>query len=456
MNDYILNINYICNREEELDIYQERIHNIPIWRCVYRKYRDRYIEDKCGVPPMKNHSVLSIMKMIHSTLRGFRDFIKYTLLAQSIDNIVYGFPRLESVDGIYIDKFCDFLIKNTDISQSYLYMERGRSGRHFTERPLRNIFWLEFIDNIALLGSRILGPIIYRTHKSTFDRLFFKASKLCRFDKKDKKFVINRFANDIIRYRLSKILLKRIKAKRIFATTLHANAYLIATAKVLNIPCYEIQHGITEGPTPMYSGTYIEDFSPTAFLAFGQTSMIPVFNVPINKMINIGFAYKDYLKSKNINIHSDTYLIVSDPEITSQIIDVACELKKTYSFLEFHIRFHPLEKPTKQHINRLLQSRIKVATNETNSTLASMAYAGIIGEKSSVLYECVSMGKKTGKLFFGGMNVGINPEEEEKKGFYILTTIEGFTSFHEKRIDMKNIPEYYSEFERNAVNALLD
>ena len=124
--------------------------------------------------------------------------------------------------------------------------------------------------------------------------------------------------------------------------------------------------------------------------------------------------------------------------------------------MEFHIRFHPLEKPTKQQINRLLQSRIKVATNETNSTLASMAYAGIIGEKSSVLYECVSMGKKTGKLFFGGMNVGINPEEEEKKGFYILTTIEGFTSFHEKRIDMKNIPEYYSEFERNAVNALLD
>lgn len=455
MENYISYINKICRLEKEVGIYDIRIKGVPIWMCVYRRYRDRYLEDNCGIPPMKNHAQFVLKDYIYSTLKSAIQYFRYLLSGKSVNNIMYGFARLEHIDNVYVDKFLDGIIQTTSINDSYLYLERGRSGKHMAPRLISNVVWLEFIDNLALIVGKIGYSFLYRKYRSEFNLLFSKANNILKIDKADKKYIIGKVGMDIIRIKLTKLLLKRLNAKRVFATTLRNKPYLIAAANSLNLPCYEIQHGITEGPTPMYSGEYIDDFSPTLFLAFGKTSMIPVFNVPMHKMINIGFKYKSILQSKISSYIPMHYLLISDPEITQDIVDVACRLSNFYPNYKFSIRFHPMEKASVEQIDELAMAGVEIASNDENSSLAVLKYEGVIGEKSTVLYEALSLGIKTAKLYFDKLNIGLNEKEELLKGFFLISKIEDFDRFKDYSLSNSYTPEFYSDFNYQEFDKLL-
>lgn len=456
MNKYIDSINKICQLEIDLDIYEERICKIPIWLCVYRKFRDRYIESGSGVLPMSNHGQLNLLRCIKTTFKSACQFFTLILKGKKIDNAIYGFPRLERIEGVYVDKFCDELIRQTPLADSYLYFERSRSFNHLFPRGIDNIIWTEFIDNLCIILGYIGIPITYLFNNNTFNTLFNKASSIITLSSKDKKFIVRKVGSDLIKFHITYFLLRRLKVKRIFAPVLRNMPYLVATAKKLNIPCFEIQHGITEGPTPLYSGTYIQEFSPTAFLAFGSTSMIPVFNVPIEKMVNIGFAYKQYLYTLSPKeILNDHYLVVSDPEITQSIIDVVCNIKKDNPKCEFTIRFHPLEKPSDSQIEYLKEHGVYIDDGKENSTLAVMKYQGVVGEKSTVLYEALNFGKKVAKINFNKLNINMDVSEETKKGFYVLNGIEDFKFFKKADFPRQAGLEFYSDFKKDAFAKIL-
>lgn len=456
MDKYIEVIKRVCELEESNDIYTENISGIPIWLCVYRKYRDRYIDMESGVPPMSNHGKLNLLRCVKTTFKSAYQFFSLILRKKETDNVIYGFPRLESIEGIYVDKFCDELIRQTQLADSYLYFERSRSFNHLHPRGINNIVWTEFIDNLCIILGYVGIPITYLSNKSIFESLFKKVTNLVPLTLGDKKFIVRKVGSDLIKYHLTSNLFRRLKVKRIFAPVLRNFPYLVAAAKELNIPCFEIQHGITEGPTPLYSGTYLHEFSPTAFLAFGNTSMIPVFNVPMEKMVNIGFAYKQYLyKRSPKEILKNHYLFVSDPEITQYIIDVVCEIKKDNPECEFTIRFHPLEKPSDSQIAYLKENGVSIDDGKENSTLAIMKYEGILGEKSTVLYEALNFGKKVAKISYNKLNVNMDVSEETKKGFCVLSGIEEFKLF--KKADLRRPVgmEFYSDFKKDAFAKIL-
>ena len=51
----------------------------------------------------------------------------------------------------------------------------------------------------------------------------------------------------------------------------------------------------------LYSGYYNPDIDPDYFLTFGDACHKNVFGIPENKIINIGWAFKSYLKQQHLN-----------------------------------------------------------------------------------------------------------------------------------------------------------
>ncbi len=303
--------------------------------------------------------------------------------------------------------------------------------------------WIDGIDNISISLSKLFYKIYYRKHKKEFDELFNRANYKLGLSINDKKFIIQRFILHRIKAIIFSNIVRKCRIKAIFAPAMMNWPFLIKSAKDNNIPCFEIQHGITEGETQMYSGKYLPEYSPDIFLAFGETSVTSYFNVPKEKIINIGFAFKNYLKSHSL-FNEGGYLIVSDPEITQKMIDLSCELSKNYFNTKFAIRFHPLEVPNNNQLRQLKNANIVIDDNKVNSNLSILKYDGVLGEMSSVLYESLSLDKKTAKVHFGGLNKEMDEKVESSKGFFIINTISDFSTFMTE--NAKRHPEYYSDF----------
>lgn len=455
MAEHLESILEVCKLEEDLNIYEEKLGIIPIWSSVFLKMREKYTDIHGNFPPLLSHSHFNLKNCILTSWKSFRQFLRLLFTNYEIENIFFGFPRLESIDGEYVDKFCDGIIKRPEISNSFLYLERGRSFKHFSPRDITNIFWVEFIDNFAITLGFALLPMLYVLKNRRYKSTFKKASNIIPITRSEKKLILRKSISDNIKLKIYAYIFKKHKVKRIFAPALKNLASVIGIAKYLNIPCFELQHGKTEGPSRLYSGIYMETFSPTAFLAFGNSSMQPFFNVPIHKMYNIGFAFKELLQSKGYSVKKDHYLFVSDPEITQEIIDSACELKNLYPHYEFSIRFHPLEVPSSKQKQQISEGKINIASNKENSTLAILKYEGIIGETTSVLYESLAFNKKTAKLAYNGLNRNMNAGKEKAKGFFVLSKPQDFEAFLSFTTQKDNSLEFYSEFNDKEFNKIL-
>lgn len=446
-------IKKVCKEEIDNKLYEIVISEIPVWRVVYRRFRDNYILLHTSVPPLNNHPQFNFKSILLSSIFSLYQITKILIKGKKYRNIVLGFPRLEIINGKYIDKFCDPVIKRTSLKDSYLYFERGRSGIHRSPREIDNIVWVEAIDNLSLIMGYIIAPFVYLLNHNAFKELYNRSNKIFELSRKDKFFIVYQFSHTLIKRKIYKIIFKRLNVKNVLSVTLMNRPWLLSACLQNNIRCMEIQHGFTENENVMYSGQYIETFSPDYFLAFGETSINPYFNVPVDKIINIGFAFKEYITEVK-NKGQRGFLFISDPEITPKIIKTICQLKEAYPAYDFWIRFHPMEKPSIHQIKLLTDSGIKIDDNTINSNLAILNYNGIIGENSSVLYESICFGIKTAKLHLNTLNEGVDMKRESENGFYIINQITDFDNFI-NRTDSICLKKYYSTFSPSSLNNIL-
>lgn len=454
-SNYINSILRVCKLEKANNIFCEKLGVIPIWSTVILQMRGKFTEKYAHVAPISNHPKFNLRKLIFTTIKSFYQICSLYFSGKSIENVIYGFPRLEQINGNYVDKFCDELILQTELSESYVYFARSRSFDHPQPRNLPNVVWVEFVDNIGVICGILGTPLLYLINRKKFKSLFSKANNILSLTYKDKIFIIRSVGTEVVRFFLTKRILKKLQTKRVFSPVLPTRPFLIAAAKSLDLPCFELQHGMTEGPTRLYSGEYLADFSPTAFLAFGKSSLIRMFNVPMEKMFNIGFAYKTFLLKQIRNFDKKHYLFVSNTAITQSIIDVACDLKKLYPDCKFSIRFHPHEKPSPKQIQQLKSGDINITDNKENSSIAILKYEGVIGEISTMLYEALTMRKKAAKIHFHNLNPDLDEKEEKNKGFFILNGIRDFADFIDFDLNNTSILEFYSEFNEEEFNKIL-
>lgn len=458
MISYSEAVKKLCQIETEIGIYDECLKglNVPIWRIVRWPYRGKFVIKETGVRAINNHPRLVLYNHIFAYFKSFIQVLRIVFSKIECKNLIYGFARKEFINGKYIDKFSDPLIQFSSLGDSYIYFERGRSGVHKEPRPIGNILWTEFIDYTAIFLAVFYAPFLFLKNIKAYRNLFKKGALVFGFSKKDKANIVFTSAVFMITVSFVCIIMKILKVKHVFAPALgNAFEYVVSSRKN-GVPCFEIQHGITTDVTVTYSGLYEPRWAPDLFFAFGESSLTGYFGVPVEKVLNIGYAFKKYLINLNVTVEENSFLFLSDPEITERIIPFAIKIAKAFQSCTFSFRAHPQEILTDSQKNELKEGGIRLIGSEENSYVCVKRYCGVIGVNTTVLYEALSVGVKAACISIGGLEPEQFPNPISREHIFVLNSIESFARFVSNTEVQPSIKEYYfSDFKKNVFENII-
>lgn len=221
----------------------------------------------------------------------------------------------------------------------------------------------------------------------------------------------------------------------------------------------ELQHGITYGETPTYSGFNDILFSPDYFLSFGNVHSANCYGISDDKVFEIGWAFNNYiqkLKKGNEDVSKIKVLVISSPSISEKMVSVTCMFAEKHPDIHFYFRPHPSEQLDGNRLNRLNSCpNITIDNNQENVMVTILMFDNVMGENSTVLYEALSMGKKVGKVQMEGLEPRYLTEDD-KSFFYQITDDYTFMDFIKASLDAKPSKKLYTEFKPEVINQLLE
>jgi hypothetical protein len=440
----------IIRKEKELDLYRETIVGVPFWRIVRAYVREKQTASLSNYKGAR----IPYLSIMNGMVAVFSKIVNIFCTKKQYENIVIAFPRLHNVNGQYIDKITDPLILLSGIKNSCIIFQYKNRRPRINEGLSVN---MDMLDAVSRLFAFLLLPFVFLSTFSRIYRVYKRASSFFNLTKKDLFIFFKETSLFVARHFYFTLFLKRIKPKRIFYAGRRMFNPMIAAGKKLGIVCYEAQHGVTFGETVTYSGDYDPRIDPDYFLTFGETWKGPQFGIPVDRIINIGWAYRDFLLKANIKkeIYENTVLFLSDPDISKSIVATMCEFSSIYPQYNYHLRVHPLEQLSPEQITLLsMHPNIKITNNEEESSIAILSYNKIVGVNSSVLFEALSVGISVGRLQCNGFNPLIL-KEYDIDGFYDITDIDKFNmfmNFNNKDNFAKN--NFYSKFSPDIIDSL--
>ncbi|MDE5417224.1 hypothetical protein L3049_04310 [Labilibaculum sp. DW002] len=451
-------LNDLLKKEEVSGIYDIKFFGFSLWRIFRFKTRSKYLNTKTGFNFKTSKNKISPFFVLHNCLKSFLSFLEYLLFdRKSIDNIIFAFPRLQKVDEFYFDKLTDPVLEYSNLKDNCLIFQRHFSGEH--KLPRYNSERLIMTDAIECLSKFIgllISPFVLLFYIRTLTDLFKKTQEI--FELRAINICLYSFelSNFIIEFYFYNYLFKKKKIKRIFVVNRELCFPVILASKRNGISVYEFQHGVTHGITPLYSGPYNSIIDPDFFLVFGKVWKGPQFGMPLDRILNIGWAYSIFLKKLNKEIKplgSFSVLLISEPHITEKVLRVAVQLANEYSDYLFHVRLHPQEELNDYHKKIFSQTKnVKIQDNSIESLVSITYYEFILGENSSVVYEALSLGKKVGRLNIGGLNSD-NIQNSTEDGFFYISEVKDFEIFCSKSSSILN-ENVYSKFDRAIIDGL--
>lgn len=370
-------------------------------------------------------------------------------MRKTFSHVFYAFPRVDKVNGFFLDKFTDPIIKECHVEDCVIF-EIGRSGVH--KKPRVNSSNIIFVDSIVVL-SRLFSLVTYslfkRKHHHEYEEFKFSVQKAFGKDFNcDELFKI--FSICYYHFFLLSFILKKIKAKTIIGPARDYMALKFAAAHSLGMRAFELQHGIGFEKSLMYSGYEYELCMPDYFLAFGDNNPKDVYGINESKIINIGWAFQDYLDHIVIkeNINENAVLVVSEPEITERILNATLSLANEYKNIVFYFRPHPHEELSPSQIESIIKTNnIMVQDRSKNILVVLHSFKHVIGENSTALYEALAAGKKVGRLFTEGLHPKYL-EESDRKCFWEIRNTNDFKTFLSDDISSKDSKSIYSKFNK--------
>jgi len=313
----------------------------------------------------------------------------------------------------------------------------------------------DFLDVTSIILAFVFFPLFFvRFNKEildTFNRaknvFLLKRRHLILFSIKSGYFFFySKFLREI---------LKKINPSRVFVVDREVFFPVIHACKKLGIPVFELQHGISLGWNALYSGKYDEMLDPDWFLTFGKYWKGRQFGMPLDKIINIGWAYSKMLDElqDTEKLKHDAVLVISEPSRSHEIFNATEALAFAFPEVEFHIRLHPQEQYPDSLMGRLKNcDNIKMVNNQIESSVAILEYEAVLGINSSVLYEALSLRREVGCFDFCGCEA-IVAKKFHPSPFFILKKPDDFTDFRNSAdgIDISD-NRFYSEFNSEFFN----
>ncbi|WP_018336209.1 hypothetical protein [Butyricimonas synergistica] len=454
-----MNFDSYLKREKELAIKLERLtilSGIPLWRIIRLEFRHRFLNTSFKTIPCR----VSIGHQLLNVLFSLVSILSLLVKRKKFDNIIFPHPRLFYVNGKYLERFSDFLVEQSKIKESYIILERHQNGIHKKPRLHANkVVYLDMIDVLSMLLKYFVYPYVYIKYKREINKIYELLNEEFHLsDESYKKMFGMIISNFIVSYHLFSPVISVISPKRVFLAPRSTFKSVIAYCARRGIVTYELQHGVVVGDTVLYAGQYSPEIDPNFFLVHGKDNIGTQYGMPLERVINVGYPYKNYVISealKSDKLHdSKKILVVSDPHVSSKIIDTIILLTEYFPDYVFHIRCHPQEKVAESDLLKVVNNKgIEIVDNSTESFFTLALYDTIIGENSTVLYEAMSLHKRVGRLNFNGLHV---VENHDIHGGFVINSVNDFQLFMNTEYDgSRDNNDIYSDYNEIIVNNLM-
>lgn len=439
----------LCAREEKAECYDCEIAGFKVYNLIRFKVRNSYLKFY-GYNFVEKYEGANYLTVAKSFIVSSFQILKILIGRKKYKIMFYPFLRLDSVNGMFLDKFTDPIIDICKI-KDFIIFERGRRGYH--QKPRLHggkVVYTNLIDTTADIFAIILRRYFVKRYKREIEGLFRSIDIVMEGVEYNKSYIINRIIYEMFYIKTFEKLLRRMEIKKIYAPSRSNIACLTYAARKNNIVVSEFQHGITYGETALYSGRRESDFVPDYFLAFGNTPPRNVYGIDESKIYNIGWAFQDYLDSINTGevVSENDVLVISGPCLTDKILDATIRLATLFPAIQFVVRPHPAEVVTDAH--RTLAAKypnISWQDPKVNIAVAMKQYNHLIGENSTVLYEALTYGKKVARICFDGFAPRyLTPEDEEC--FWKVSDKASFEAFINGKVEDKKSMKIYSKFDK--------
>lgn len=429
------------------------VDGIPLWRLVRSDVR-RKLMGKSNRTVTLN---IQIFHQLYNHLKSVFDVSKILLGCVHKSNVFLPHPRLFLVNNLYMERLSDPLIDYSGIGDDYIILERHQNGIHHRPRyHYENVYYTDVIYTLCIGLVPFFSKRYGQKYQDAIRILLDKLQTVFEFERRALESMIVRILTEyFLRYKLLNPLIRSIKPKRVFLAPRTTYIYHIVYCKQHGIITVELEHGITVGETPLYTGEYCPKVDPDYFFTFGEDNIGPQFYMPLEKVLNIGFPYKNFIKGIGLKSFSrNTVLVASEPTISKKIVNALSELCKEYPHCDFHIRCHPQESMSPELLARIdTMPNVKIVPNTVESFCALSQYTNVMSENSSVLYEAMSLGKKVARLNFAGLHV---KESRLIHGGTIINSPDDFGRFlnepYNNENDSKNL---YSDYQPETFNSIL-
>lgn len=330
--------------EKDNNLYELEIQGVPIWLLtrfnIFISLRDK-LTLKSERYNITDREISLLLKNIFKIIKNIL-FKNPLIKNKKIDLLFINHPRRKLHKGLYFDIYTDSFLPQ--IKSDFLVIEPFQNLQHYTPTFSSPIYYFDFIEFpsrlISLLPNKKNSDII-----SNIDRLIKEKWGDFPYDfKKEFPILIKRYKYAFPRI---KSMLKKLQPNKIILVVSYSfiNQLICIIAKEMNIPVYEIQHGVVGDKHIAYNyqtNKQIATF-PDFFLSWGdywtKKAKMPISK---NAVKIVGFPYLESFKKSNTLIKKHNSIIV----ISQLREDVALFAKKlALSLPEYSIIFkmHPAE-----------------------------------------------------------------------------------------------------------------
>lgn len=451
MNEHLKVLKEIKHQEEILKLYDTKVFNVPLWRLVRFQVRSEKLKKETGFFNRTTKVKLNVFSLLQNYIKSFFQLINLVFKAKKYKNIVFAFPRLVKHNGEYFDKFTDPIIEQTALKNQVLVVQRNLSGQQLKPRrsECSDIIMSDFVDYSSKLLAIVLSPLFYLIYCGEINTVYEKASKYFSLNNKFKLTTCFKIGEFYIQMNFWNRLFSNVACNNILLVDREVFFPHIVACKKKGIKTYELQHGVTHSETVLYTGSYQPKVDPDYFLTFGEKWQGTQFSMPIDRLINIGWAYRGWIQNKIENtVEKNTVLVVSSPAITKNIIQTTTGLAEMHKSYKFVLRLHPQEELSEEQLERLKKYKnIVIDSKEKDSLIAVLTSEFCVGENSTVLYEAIDYGKKVGKIMYNGLH-SKRESDKEIGGVFYLNNVDDFVHFVDKKQDDDYVPTgIYDKFE---------
>lgn len=461
MKGTVYTVKELADKEIELNFYDGNILGIPAWRVFRHTIRTSYLKKNTAFNNKSNKKEpINIATIVKCYINSFYKLTKLLLSSKRRKNVIFAFPRLAKLDNVYLDKFTDPVIEYTHIKTGFLIFQRSLSGKHNRPRLHQDqTIETDFIDMTSKTLGVILSPIFFLCYAKTIFKIYKKAKDLYGVGI---PFVLKSsidLGEFYTKHFFVKVILRKLQAQNVFVVNRGAFMTVIVAARKVNACVYEMQHGVTLSDTILYAGKYHPIADPDYFLAFGEKWIAPQFYIPLEKIINIGWGYKEMVNNslQKPNFSDKCILVVSSPSCTFKLFDIVLKLAEVFTEYEFHIRLHPQEGYKEAQYKVVAQIKnITMDDGSVDSAVIVNQYKYLIGENSSVLYEALCLNKRVARLAMGELEIK-DHNNETTAGFYYVKNINDFKDFLNTKPEANGVTELgiYDDFDAAVVNELI-